>query len=270
MDYNTSRSPSTPAGEDEPAQRDSIAERGRQLYDWWAANQLLYSLIAQANASAREQACSYLDLNDGESVLEIGCGPGVNLGFLVNGVGSEGTVVGIDYSAEMVQQASTRNRQRGWGNVEVTRGNVTQVSFEAGTFDAAFASLVLSTIPASREAIENVYQALKPGGRFVVFDAAARYHSGPMQLLNPLRTRFVSRAFNHQQQDIISELQIVFDQVTIVETFRGESEYVAVAVKQYNASIPTQPRRDNLTAKGGPHRLTGSCYEHDVLEGGRV
>lgn len=231
MDYNASQSPSTPAGEDEATQRDSLAERGRQLYDRWAANQLLYSLIAQANASAREQACSYLNLNDGESVLEIGCGPGVNLGLLVDGVGPEGTVVAIDYSAEMVQQASTRNRQLGWGNVEVTRGNVTQAPFKAETFDTAFASLVLSTIPGSREAIENVYQALKPGGRFVVFGAAARYHSGPMQLLNPLRTRFVSRAFNHQQQDVISELQIVFDQVTIAETFRGESEFIAVAVK---------------------------------------
>jgi demethylmenaquinone methyltransferase/2-methoxy-6-polyprenyl-1,4-benzoquinol methylase len=236
MDHNTSRVPSNPTGKKEAEQRASIAERGRGLYDRWATNQSLYGLIAQANARGRERACDHLELSGGERALEIGCGPGVNFELLVDGVGSEGTVVGVDYSAEMVQRATARTDEHGWENVEVTRGDVTQALFEAGTFDAAFASLVLSTIPTPRDAIESVYGALKPGGRFVVFDAAARYHDGPMQLLNPLRARFVSHAFNHQQQDVLTELRAVFDRVRVTETFRAESEYVAVAVKQPNTA----------------------------------
>jgi demethylmenaquinone methyltransferase/2-methoxy-6-polyprenyl-1,4-benzoquinol methylase len=236
MDHDASRAPSEPTGEEEGEQRASIGERGRQLYDRWATNQSLYGLIAQANAHGREQACDQLELSGGERVLEIGCGPGVNFGMLADGVGPEGAVVGVDYSTEMVQRATARKDEHGWENVEVTRGDVTQAAFEAGTFDAAFASLVLSTIPTPRGAIENVYGALKPGGRLVVFDAAARYHDGPMQLLNPLRTRFVSYVFNHQQQDILTELRAVFDRVTVVETSRAKSEYVAVAVKQPNTA----------------------------------
>jgi ubiquinone/menaquinone biosynthesis C-methylase UbiE len=230
MDHDASRAPFEPTKK-EGEQRTSLAERGRQLYDRWAANQLLYGLIAQANAHGRKQACDHLELSGGERVLEIGCGPGVNFGMLVDGVGPEGTVVGVDYSAKMVQRATAGKDEHGRENVEVTRGDVTQASFEAGTFDAAFASLVLSTIPTLRDAIESVYGALKPGGRFVVFDAAAQYHNGPMQLLNPLRTRFVSRAFNYQQQDVVTELRAVFDRVSVVKMFRANSEYVAVAVK---------------------------------------
>lgn len=114
MDHNASRPPSKQTGEEEVEQRASLAERGRQLYDRWAVNQLLYSLVAQANAHGREQACDQLELSGSERVLEIGCGPGVNFGMLVDGVGLEGTVVGVDYSAEMVQRATGRKDEHGW------------------------------------------------------------------------------------------------------------------------------------------------------------
>jgi len=236
MDHDSPRVTAEGTTESTPAQHDSLAERGRRLYDRWADNQLFYDLIARANAPAREQACAHLDLSRGERVLEIGCGPGVNLGMLAEGVGSEGAVVGVDYSEKMVQRATASQREHERENVEVVRGDATQVSFEPETFDAALASLVLSVIPAPEDVIESVYSALKPGGRFVVFDAAARYHDGPMQLLNPIHTRFVRYAFNHQQQNVIAELQAVFDRVTIVETFRAESEYIVVAIKQPNST----------------------------------
>lgn len=114
----------------------------------------------------------------------------------------------------------------------MVRGDATQVSPEPETFDAALSSLVLSVIPTARDVVQTVHDALVPGGRFVVFDARVRYREGPMQLLNPLRTRFVRRAFNHQQQDVVGELRAVFERVELIETFRAGSEYISVAVKQ--------------------------------------
>jgi len=232
MDHSSSWTASKEAGETTTEQSSLLAKRGQRLYDRWAENGVLYDLIAQANAVPRKRACDQLDLSGGERVLEIGCGPGVNFELLVEDAGSEGTVVGLDYSTSMVQEARARRREHGWTNIEVVRGDATQVSFEPGTFDAALASLVLSVIPAAREVIQAVHDALVPGGRFVVFDARARYREGLMQLLNPLRTRFVRRAFNHQQQDVVDELRAVFERVAVVDEFRAGSEYIAVAVKQ--------------------------------------
>ena len=53
-----------------------------------------------------------------------------------------------------------------------------------------------------------------------------------MRLLNPLRTRFVRHAFNHQEHDVVNEVRTVFERVAVAETFRAGSEYVAVAVEQ--------------------------------------
>ncbi|PSP74610.1 methyltransferase type 11 [Halobacteriales archaeon QS_3_64_16] len=232
MDYDPSRTASDEAKEKTREQNTPLAERGQRLYDRWAENQLLYDLIARASASPRKQACDQLDLSGGERVLEIGCGPGVNFEMLAEGISSNGAVVGIDYSTRMVQRAIARRREHGWENIEVVRGDASRASFEPETFDAALASLVLSVIPAAREVIQAVHDALSPGGRFVVFDARARYREGSMRLLNPLRTRFVRRTFNHQEHGVVDELRAVFERVAVVETFRAGSEYVAVAVKQ--------------------------------------
>lgn len=108
MDRSPSRTASEEAREGTTEQHVPLGGRRQRPYDRWAENGLVYDLIAQANAVPRKRACDQLDLSGGERVLEIGCGPGVNFELLVGGVGPEGTVVGLDYRTNMVQQARAR------------------------------------------------------------------------------------------------------------------------------------------------------------------
>lgn len=209
-----------------------LLERSRQVYDRWGDWQFLYRVISRVNAVPRKRASDRLGLTGGETVLEVGCGPGVNFSLLRSGVGSDGAVVGVDLSSGMIWRARQRQQEQGWSNVEVVLGDATRMPVGGATFDTAFASLALSVIPEARNVIETVYDVLKPGGQFVVYDSAGRYQEGLPQVLNPLHTRFVKYMFNHQLgQDIVQELEAVFDIVDVVETFKAGSEYIAVATK---------------------------------------
>ncbi|MCP5146096.1 MAG: methyltransferase domain-containing protein [Gammaproteobacteria bacterium] len=91
-----------------------------------------------------------------ERILDLGCGDGVLTAALA-GMGCE--VVGVDASAEFVAAA----RERG---LDARQVDATALDF-AQAFDAVFSNAVLHWIPAAEKVIAGVYNALKPGGRFV-------------------------------------------------------------------------------------------------------
>ena len=55
-----------------------------------------------------------LGSTEGETVLEVGCSPGINFELLREAVGPTGTVIGLDYSAETIQQAAIQIHNHGW------------------------------------------------------------------------------------------------------------------------------------------------------------
>ena len=203
--------------------------RAERIYDWWGRHPKLYRTTSvQSPAVRRERAFSRLDLSAGEKVLEMGCGPGVNFEPLRNAVGPTGTVVGLDFSAEMVQQATRLIRDYNWSNVHAVRGDATQAGLASDTFDAVIAPLALSTMPNVQRALENIQDALRPNGRLVVVELDV-FQEGLLQLLNPLYRRFMKYVFGRQlDTDVLTKLQGAFETVD-VETFDYGSSWVALA-----------------------------------------
>ena len=206
-------------------------KQGQRIYDWWSKHPKLYKYTSvRSTAARRDRAFSRLDLTDGETVLEIGCGSGVNFEQLRDRVGPTGTVVGLDFSAEMVQQATERIREHDWSNVHVIRGDGTQVSLASDSFDAAIAPLALSAMPDVQGALEGVAEALRTEGRLVVLELDL-FQQGPLRLLNPLQRQIMKYAFNRQfDQDVLGELQVAFGTVD-VERFDYGSSWVALAAE---------------------------------------
>jgi ubiquinone/menaquinone biosynthesis C-methylase UbiE len=158
------------AAPDRPARRDRHAarlRRGRWLWDrgasqgWWAE---------RASAPIKRLLVEHLGLRAGERVLDIGCGPGAFFGTLLEEIGPEGRVVGIDYSPKMVRGARSRVERHGWDNVEVRQADFSRAELEDEGFHAAVALTSLSAMPDVPAAVENAYRALRPGGRLFVFD----------------------------------------------------------------------------------------------------
>ena len=213
----------------EPQLSQSALQRGQQIYDWWSRHPKLYRATSvRSTAARRERAFSRLDLSDGETVLEIGCGPGVNFEHLRDAVGPTGTVVGLDFSSEMVQQAAQRVHEHGWSNVHVIRADGIQAGLVPDTFDAVIAPLALSAMPDVHGALESIHKALQPAGRLVVLELDL-FQEGPLRVLNPLQVRVMKYVFNRQfDQDVLSELQAAFERVG-VETFDYGSSWIALA-----------------------------------------
>ena len=142
---------------------------GQRLYDWWSRNpwalRLLYAVAFLGRESTfRRRGVEALELEPGEAVLELGCGPGNSLRRLREAVGPEGRVVGVDYSEGMVKRAAQRIDAEGWQNVGAVRGDATRLGVESVRFDAVYASMSLTAMPDPVAAVETAARCLRSDG----------------------------------------------------------------------------------------------------------
>jgi arsenite methyltransferase len=104
----------------------------------------------------------------GERILDVGCGPGFYCRELLADVARDGSVVGLDASAPMLALAA--DRCRGHGNAAFQEADATSLPVEDASFDGALCVQVLEYVPDLPAALGELYRALKPGGRVVVWD----------------------------------------------------------------------------------------------------
>ena len=104
----------------------------------------------------------------GDRGLDAGCGPGFYATELLDDVGEDGSVVGVDRSREMLAAAGRRSRGR--ANVTFLEGEVTALPVGDAAFEAALCVQVLEYVPDVDAALAELRRALVPGGRLVVWD----------------------------------------------------------------------------------------------------
>jgi len=110
-----------------------------------------------------------LDPQPGDTVVEIGCGTGMNFPLLEARVGERGRIIGVDLSKAMLGRAKARIRAAGWHNVELVHGAAADYVFPDNV-DGIIATGVLTYEPEFDRVIENGAKALALGKRWVVFD----------------------------------------------------------------------------------------------------
>ena len=114
----------------------------------------------------------------GERILDVGCGPGFYTAEVLEEVGEEGSVVGVDVSAAMLGVAA--QRAKGSPNADFRKGDATVIPVEDGEFDAALSVQVLEYVADATAALREIRRALRPGGRVVIWDvdwATLSWHS---------------------------------------------------------------------------------------------
>jgi demethylmenaquinone methyltransferase/2-methoxy-6-polyprenyl-1,4-benzoquinol methylase len=105
----------------------------------------------------------------GDTVVEIGCGTGMNFPLLQAEVGPSGRIIGVDISEEMLKRAEKRISDAGWKNVDLVHASAADYSFP-DRVDGIIATGVLTYEPDYDKVIERGALALTPGKRWVVFD----------------------------------------------------------------------------------------------------
>jgi ubiquinone/menaquinone biosynthesis C-methylase UbiE len=107
-----------------------------------------------------------LAIKGGETVVDLGCGPGTDLGELAAAVGVSGQVIGVDFSEEMVGRA--RERTADLTAVDVRLGDLQELELEDGSIDRARTDRVLQHVAEPAKALAEVRRVLRPGGRLVM------------------------------------------------------------------------------------------------------
>ena len=131
----------------------------------------------------RQRAVGLLLLKQGDRVLDMGCGPGGSLPYLVDAVGISGEVVGVEISPEISINARARIEKNEWRNVKVIEGAAQTVHLP-GRFDGVL-MFAAQDVFASQEALANIFRHLRGNARVVVF--GAKTSSDRLgRLLNPV------------------------------------------------------------------------------------
>lgn len=117
-------------------------------------------------AAQRRSILDRLALEAGEHVLDVGSGNGIFAREILNIVGDQGRVCGVDSSAAMIEMASRICPQGRFMD-----GDATDLPFEDQSFDAVTASQLLCFVPDNDKAVSEMFRVLRPGGRAVILDS---------------------------------------------------------------------------------------------------
>jgi SAM-dependent methyltransferase len=142
----------------------------RQRYNRLARFFVFFEWLFLLPPGIRRKAVSRLELKPGSHVLEVGCGTGRNLAPLVQAVGPQGHVYGVDLSEGMLTEARKLRAQVGWSNVTLARSDAASYTPPVPVSGVLF-SLSYAVIPNHREALAQAWNQLSPGGYLVIMDA---------------------------------------------------------------------------------------------------
>jgi len=129
----------------------------------------LYYLIGFREWRYRRLAVRALGLPPGATVVEIGCGTGLNFPLLQAAVGPSGRIVGVDLTPAMLERARARVARAGWRNVTLVQSDAGAYAFPPG-IQGVLSTFALTLAPEPEPVIAAAARALAPGGRMVLLD----------------------------------------------------------------------------------------------------
>jgi demethylmenaquinone methyltransferase/2-methoxy-6-polyprenyl-1,4-benzoquinol methylase len=149
--------------------RQKIQDLYRKRAERYDLTANLYYLIGFREWHYRQRAVDALQLKEGDVVVELGCGTGLNFPLLQRIIGPEGRIIGVDLTDRMLEQANKRVSRHGWNNVELVLADAAAFAFPAGV-NGILSTFALTLIPGFDRIIRTGSASLAPGGRFVILD----------------------------------------------------------------------------------------------------
>jgi len=109
-------------------------------------------------------------IHDGDQILDIGCGAGVDTIIAAMMTGFTGKAVGIDLVPSMLERARSNLAKTSLKNIQFLESSGEILPFDNDTFDVVISNGAFNLIPDKAKALQEVFRVLKPNGRFMIAD----------------------------------------------------------------------------------------------------
>ena len=161
---------------------DAVARSPRPLFQYPTGREGMLKLgygkefIDSLPASVAESFCGVGNpllagkIRPGDTVLDVGCGAGVDIIRAAGLTGPDGKVYGVDLTSSMVERAADNIRKMQIANAWAEEGAAESLPFPDKTFDVVTSNGVLNLSPEKREWLGEIHRVLKPGGRLYLAD----------------------------------------------------------------------------------------------------
>jgi ubiquinone/menaquinone biosynthesis C-methylase UbiE len=146
---------------------------------WYDVIAPVYDRVIQKSYfTYRQAAVQALHLRPQDTILDIACGTGLNFELIMEIIGAQGTLIGVDSSTEMLNRARSKIQGKKWKNVRLLQRDLQMLKLDdiqavAGsrvTIDGIICTLGFSVFPDWQAVFENSFSLLKSGGRYCIMD----------------------------------------------------------------------------------------------------
>ena len=149
----------------------------------------------------RQKLIQSIQLQPGQTVLDLGCGSGLNFELIIDAIGPQGTLIGVDFSAKMLMRAQQTIDKDCWKNVfllqqDATKLNIKELNIHSGNnirIDRIVCTLGLSVFPDWQLVFEKSFNLLEPNGKFGIMDLYNNKRTFQTRMVNFLADSDISR-----------------------------------------------------------------------------
>jgi arsenite methyltransferase len=202
------------------------------------------------------------ELREGETVLDLGSGGGIDVLLSAMRVGPTGLAYGLDMTDEMLDLARHNQAESGVTNVQWLRGHIEDIPLPRDSVDVILSNCVINLSGDKAQVLREAARVLKPGGRFAVSDvvADADMDDGTRSDMQAY-TGCIGGALT--RDEFTEALQAAgLTDITITETHRVHAAAASAIVR---ATKPGDPARDSAAADSAQAETTSACCSSSTL-----